>query len=382
MDFSLSDSQKVLRDQIIRFAQKELSPGARDRDRTSHFSHDLWRKCAEMGLQGLPIPVEYGGSGLDPVSTVIAIEALGYGCEDGGLVFSICAHMLACAVPIWLYGTEEQKQKYLPGLCDGSIIAVNAMTEPEGGSDAFNMRTRAEAQGSGFAINGNKIFGSNGPVADLAVAYVATDKGKGFLGGITAFLVPTGSTGFAKGQTFEKMGLRTCPIGELVFDEVRVEADQVLGTVGGGGPIFNRSMEWERICLVAAHVGKMEWLIEKAIDYVRTRKSFGKPIGQHQAVAHKIADMKVRLEASRLLVCRSAARLQKKSTVGMDAALTKLFVSEALVTTAKDTLQIMGGYGFMAEYDVERVLRDAMAAPIYSGTSEMQRNIIAQWLGL
>ena len=382
MDFSLTDSQKALREQIIRFARKELSPGARERDRDHAFSRDLWLKCGEMGLQGLPVPMEYGGSGLDPLSTVLAIEALGYACEDSGLVFSICAHMLACTVPIWLYGSEAQKAKYLPRLCSGDLIAVNAMTEPEGGSDAFNMRTRARPDGGGFSITGNKIFGSNGPVAGLAVLYAATDPEKGFLGGVTAFLVEEGTPGFSRGQTFEKMGLRTCPIGELVFDEVRVDAGQVLGTVGGGGPIFNRSMEWERICLVAAHVGKMEWLVEKSIAYARSRKSFGKPIGHNQAISHKIADMKVRLETSRLLTYRAASQLQKKSTVGLDAAMTKLHVSEALVATARDAMQIMGGYGYMVEYDVERSLRDAMSAPIYSGTSEMQRNIIAQWLGL
>lgn len=382
MDFSLTDAQKTLRDHIVRFARNELSPGARDRDRDHAFPHDLWQKCGEFGLQGLPLPAEYGGAGLDPLSTALAIEALGYGCEDAGLVFSVCAHMLACAVPLWLHGTEAQKRRWLPDLCSGRLIAVNAMTEPAGGSDAFNMATRATATADGFSISGTKIFASNGPVADLAVVYAATDKTKGFLGGVTAFLVPAGTPGFSKGQTFEKMGLRTCPIGELVFDDVRVGPENVLGTVGGGGPIFNQSMEWERICLVAAHVGRMEWILERTIAYARDRKSFGKPIGQYQAVSHRIADMKLRLETSRLMTRRAAWLLSRKSSPGLDAALTKLCVSEALVVTARDALQIMGGYGFMTEYDIERAVRDAQAATIYSGTSDMQRNIVAQWLGL
>lgn len=382
MDFTLTDEQKSLREQIIRFARKELSPGAADRDARHEFSRDLWRKCAGMGLQGLPIPQEYGGTGLDPVSVVIAIDALGYGCEDNGLVFSICAHMLACAVPLWLYGSEEQKRHFLPRMCSGELVAVNAMTEPESGSDAFALRTRAEPTEGGFALTGNKVFGSNGPVADVALVYAATDAAKGFLGGVTGFVLPLETRGCSRGQLFEKMGLRTCPVGELVFDDVRLGHDTVLGKVGGGGPIFARSMEWERICLVAAHCGHMERLIDQCVAYAKTRKSFGKPIGDYQAIAHKIADMKVRLEASRLLTYRAAAQLDRRSSLGMDAAITKLFVSEALVQTARDAMQIFGGNGYMVDYGIERSVRDSLAATIYSGSSEMQRNIISNWLGL
>ncbi len=382
MDFSLTEEQVSLRDQIIRFAQNELSPGARERDANHEFSHELWLKCGEMGLQGLPIPEEYGGAGMDPLTTVIAIEALGYGCSDGGLVFSICAHMLACAVPIWLHASEEQKQRYLPDLCSGKIIAVNAMTEPDGGSDAFNMKTRATEDGDEFIIRGNKTFCSNGPIADLAILYTSTDANKGFLGGVTAFLVEADTPGYIRGQRFEKMGLRTNQNGELAFDDMRVPKSAIMGKHGSGGPVFAQSMEWERICLVAAHVGKMENLLDQAIDYAKTRKSFGKKISEYQAVSHKIADMKIRLEAARLLTYRAASQLGTKSTVGMDAAITKVFVSESLIKTAMETVQVLGGYGFMTEYDVERSLRDSFASTIYSGTSEMQRNIIAQWLGL
>lgn len=382
MDFSLTDDQRSLRDQIIRFGQNELSPGARQRDAAQQFPHDLWLKCGEMGLQGLPIPTEYGGTGLDPLSTVIAIEALGYSCEDTGLVFAICAHMLACAVPIWLHGSEEQKQKYLPDMCSGQKIAVNAMTEPEGGSDAFNMHTRAVENDHGHLINGTKIFASNAPVADIAILYASTNPDRAFIGGITAFVVEATTPGYIRGQKFEKMGLRTCPIGELVFDDLQVGPDNVLAKVGNGGPVFSQSMEWERICLVAAHVGKMEWLLERAIDYAKNRSAFGQKIGGFQGVSHKIADMKVRLEAARLLTYRAASMLGTRNSVALDAAITKLFVSEELIKSALDAIQVMGGYGFMAEYDVERSLRDSVAGTIYSGTSEMQRNIIANWLGL
>ena len=382
MDFSLSSDQTALRDQIVRFAQNELSPGAGARDASGEFSRELWLKCGEMGLQGLPIPEEFGGSGLDPLSTVIGIEALGYGCEDGGLVFAICAHMLACAVPVWLHGSDEMKQKYLPRMCSGDLLAVNAMTEPESGSDAFALRTRAVANDSGFTISGTKIFASNSPTADVAVLYANTDPKKAFLGGVTAFLVDADTPGYVRGQTFDKMGLRTCDIGELVFDNMQVSADAVIGQVGGGGVLFAQSMDWERICLVAAHVGTMQRLLEQAIEFAKTRKSFGRKIGEYQAISHKIADMKVRLEAARLLTWRAATKLGTRTSVGIDAAITKLFVSEALVRSALDTIQVMGGYGFMTEYNVERALRDSIGGTIYSGTSEIQRNIIAQWLGL
>lgn len=382
MDFSLTEQQRVLKDQITRFARGELSPGAMERDEAHEFSRELWRKCGAMGLQGLPVDPNYGGAGADPLSTAIGLEALGRGCDDGGLVFAVCAHLLACVVPIWKHGSEDIKTRYLPRLCDGTLVAVNAMTEPGGGSDAFSMKTRAVAEGDDFVITGSKIFSSNGPVADVALVYAATAPEKGFMGGITAFLVEAGTPGFRRGQTFRKMGLNTCPIGELVFDDVRVPKTQIVGGVGGGGPIFSQSMEWERICLVAAHVGSMERLLDQAVDYARTRTSFGQKIGHYQAVAHKIADMKVRLEASRLLVYRAASMLGERQSVGMDASITKLFVSESLVRSALDTVQVLGGYGFMAEYGAERALRDAVAGTIYSGTSEMQRNIIAKWLGL
>ncbi|KCZ94553.1 acyl-CoA dehydrogenase family protein [Hyphomonas johnsonii] len=382
MDFSFNADQRALRDQIIKFARKELNHDVVERDAAKTFPRDLWLKCGDMGLQGLTVPEEFGGANLDSLTTAIAIEALGYGCEDSGLVFAVCAHLLACVTPIWKYGTQEQKERYLPDLCSGRRIAVNAMTEPESGSDAFNMRTRARRDGDDYIINGVKTFSSNGPIADVAVVYARTDDTKGYLGGITGFLVDKGTPGFMPGQAFDKSALRTCPIGELVFEDVRVPESAIIGKVGAGGPIFNQSMEWERTCLVAAHLGKMERLLEKSIDYAKTRSSFGKLIGQNQAVSHRIVDMKVRLEAARLLTYRAAMRLETSKAVGLDASMAKLFTSEALLETAIDTVRVLGGYGLMTEYGAERALRDAMAGTIYSGTNDMQRNIIAGWLGL
>ncbi len=382
MDFTLTQDQKVFRNEIIRFAKKELNDGVIERDRNQEFPHDLWLKCGEMGLQGLPVPEEYGGVGLDPLSTALALEALGYGCEDGGLAFSICAHLLACVIPIWKHGNDEQKAKYLPKLTDGTMIAVNAMSEPGSGSDAYAMKTRAVKDGDGYRINGTKIWSTNGPVADLAVVYAVTDAEKGYYGGISIFLVEKDTPGFSPGQKFEKMGLRTSPIGEIVLEDVWVPDSAMLGEVGAGTLIFTQSMEWERVCIGAMHCGTMNRLMDKAIRYARQRESFGQKISKYQAVSHKIVDMKIRLEAARLLAYKAATRLDKARDVAIDASMTKVFISEALVQTALDTVQIFGGNGFTTDYQVERTLRDAVGGKIYSGTNEVQRNILAKWLGL
>jgi alkylation response protein AidB-like acyl-CoA dehydrogenase len=382
MEFSFTDEQKLLRDNIVKFAQGELNKDVVGRDSEQAFSATLWRRCAEIGIQGLPVPEEYGGSGVDTLSCAIALEALGYGCRDGGLVFSLCAHVLACVVPLWSHGNADQKKRYLPGLCDGSLIGMHAITEPGSGSDSFAMRTRAERDGNGWRLNGTKTFVSNGPVGDVAIVFAVTDASKGFHGGITAFILEKDMAGFSSSKKFEKMGLRTSPVGELAIQDVHVPETAVLGSVGGGSTIFATAMDWERILLVASHVGAIERLLETSISYARTRSQFGQTIGKFQAVAHKIADMKAQLEAARLLTYRSAWRLGNLRNASLDASITKLFVSESLVKAALDTVQIHGGYGFMAEYEVERALRDAVGSTIYSGTSEMQRNIIARWLGL
>ena len=382
MDFSYSTEQRALREQIIEFARDVLSEGAAERDRNATFSRELWQKCGEFGLPGMLVNEEYGGLGVDPLSCAIGLEAFGYGCRDGGLVFSVCAHLLSCVVPIWKHGTEEQKARYLPGLCDGTLVGGNATTEPGSGSDAFAMRTRAEACDGGYRINGTKMFVSNGPVADVLLVYAVTDSSKGYHGGVTAFLVETKASGLQARSKIEKMGLRSSPLGELVFDDVIVPFDAVMGGVGGGSPIFTESMDWERTLLFAAHVGTMERLLEQAVSHARMRSQFGQAIGKFQGVAHRIADMKVSLEAARLLVYRAASRLGRSKAAALDAAICKLFVSEAFVKTAMDAVQIYGGYGYTTEYEVERILRDAMGSTLYSGTSEMQRNIIGRWLGL
>lgn len=382
MDLALTQEQNSLRENIISFARRELNEHVRSRDREHTFPRHEWRRCAEIGIQGLPVPEQYGGTGLDPLSTAIALEALGYGCEDGGLVFSLCAHLLSCVVPIWKHGSEAQKEQLLPRLCDGSLVGVLAMTEPNSGSDAYSIRTSAEPVAGGYRINGTKIFVSNATVADVAIVFAVTDARKAFHGGISAFIVERGAPGFRVGQTFEKMGLHTAPLAEIVCEDVVVGPEALLGDLGAGAAIFTDSMDWERTCLFASQVGTMERLLERSIKHARTRHQFGQTIGKFQAVSHKISDMKLRLEAARLLTYRAAWSLDRSRDASLYASLAKLYVSESLLQTAMDSVQIHGGYGYVAEYDLERCLRDAVAATIYSGTSEMQRNMIARWLGL
>ncbi len=380
--FSLSKDQIELRESTSSFAREHLVDDIVERDRLQIFSRELWERCGLERLQGLPVPQSYGGRGLDPLSTAAALEGLGYGCTDSGLAFSIAAHLLACVVPIWKHGDESLKERYLADLCSGRKIAVNAMTEPQSGSDAFSMQTVAVSTEDGFVLNGTKTLATNAPLADVGLVYAMTDPRKGYYGGVTAFVVDIPSAGLRTGPNLEKSGLRTVPFGEIVFEDCFVPVQNVVGKPGGGGQIFAESMDWERGLLGAIHVGTMQRLMELAIERARTRKQFGQPIGKFQSVSHRIADMKVRLEAARLMVYHTAARLEATRSVSLDAAIAKLFVSESLMETAIDTVRTFGGWGLLTSNEVERAMRDSVASTLYSGTSDMQRNVIARWMGL
>jgi alkylation response protein AidB-like acyl-CoA dehydrogenase len=381
VDFELSEEQRSLRQSIVEFASRELNEDVVQRDKTAAFSRESWAKCADLGLLGLPVPKEYGGVGADVFTTVIALEALGYACTDNGLVFSLNAQMWACETPIIHFGTEEQKQRYLPGLSDGSLLAAHAMSEPGSGSDAFGLSTVAERCHGGYVLTGTKTFVTNAPEADLYVVFATIDPSLGFAG-ITGFLVEKGTRGLSVGQPLSKMGLRTSPMSEVILESCEVGEDAVLGEPGGGMAVFNSSMVLERGCILASAVGAMERQLEQSIDYAQERKQFGKSIGSFQAVANPLVDMKIRLETARLLLYRLAWLLDSGRPATLDSALVKLYLSDSYLRSSLDALQVHGGYGYMTEYELEREVRDAVGSRLYSGTSEIQYNIAARSLGL
>ena len=381
MDFSWTEEQLKYKQAVIEFAQKELNKGLIDRDRQGELSRENWKKCAQMGILGLATPEEYGGSATDIVTTMLVMEGLGYGCRDNGLIFAMNAQMWSVQHPILTFGTEAQKQKYLPGFCSGEIIGAHGMSEADSGSDAYSLRTRAERTSAGYVLNGSKMFVTNAPVADMSVIFATVDPTKG-RGGVTAFLVDKGTPGFRVSRNIEKMGLRTSPMGELILEDCVLPEDSRLGPDGAGTSILNSSMEWERSCILGSHVGAMERQLEECIRYARERRQFGQAIGKFQSVANRIADMKVRLETARLLLYKVAWLNQNGKSAVMEAALAKLYLSESYVSSSMDAIRTYGGSGYMSALEVERDLRDAIGGTIYSGTSDIQRMIIARWLGL
>ena len=381
MDLSFTAEQLALRGEIVKFARKELNAGIAERDRQHGFSRELWGKCAEMGIQGLPFPQEYGGSAADILTTMLAMEGLGYGCLDSGLIFAINAQMWAVQTPLWNFGTEEQKRRYLPRLCSGESIGAHAMSEPGSGSDSSALATTAVRRGDRWVLNGAKTFVTNAPIADVFVIFATTDRAKGFMG-VTGFVVEKGAPGLKVGNPIEKMGLRTSPMAEVILEDCEIPLDGLLGREGGGAAVFSSSMEWERGCLLASYIGAMERQLETCIAYATSRRQFNRPIGKFQSVANKIVDMKVRLETSRLILYRVGWLKSAQQEAVMDAAIAKLHLSESWVQSCLDAIQIHGGYGYMTEFELERDLRDSIAGRIYSGTSEIQRNIIAAQLGL
>jgi alkylation response protein AidB-like acyl-CoA dehydrogenase len=381
MDFSFDADQLAFRDSVLHFAQTELNDDLIQKERSGQFNALAFKKCAEFGIQGLPIPVEYGGSAADPLTVVIAMEALGYGCQDNGLLFSINAQMWSFEIPVLEFGTEAQKFKYLPPLCRGDMVAVHAMTEPESGSDAFSLRAQAVKRDGKYVLNGTKTFITNAPIADAILVFATLDRHKG-MQGISAFIVDKGTPGLSAGRHLEKMGLRTSPMSEVVLEDCEIPEENRLGLEGAGAAIFNCSMEWERGSILASYLGTMQRQLETCVKYARERKQFGRPIGRFQAIAHRVANMKVRLEAARWLVYHVAWLKQQGKSAILDAAVAKLSVSESLVQSCLDAIQIHGGYGYMTDFGIERDLRDSISATIYSGTSEIQRNIIAAMMGL
>ncbi len=380
MDFSWTAEQLELERAVNEFARLELNEGILERDREGAFPLEAWRKCAAFGIQGLPMPAPYGG-GSDILTTILVMQTLGRACRDNGLLFAINAHMWSAEMPLLLFGTEEQKRKYLGPMCRGEIISGNGSTEPDTGSDVFAMKTTAVRKGDRYVLNGTKMFVTNAPMAGVLVIYATLDPARG-IGGLCAFLVERSFKGFSLGKDISKMGLRTSPMAEVILEECEVPVENRLGSEGSGMAAFNCSMEWERACILASCIGTMERQLEACVAYARGRRQFGKPIGSFQSVSNRIADMKVRIETGKLLLYKIGWLARAGKKVHLEAAMAKLYVSEAFVQSCLDALQIHGGYGYMTEFEHERMLRDAIASRIYSGTSEIQRNLIAHLLGL
>ena len=376
----VTPEQAEFYDNVLAFA-RTLPRDTRDRDRTETFSREAWERCGEFGSQGMPAPAEFGGGGADVVTTMLGLEALGYGCTDAGLVFTINAHMWTSVVPLWRYGTPDQQARWLPGLISGQFIGCHTITEPGAGSDAFGMKATATPTDRGWALNGAKTFITNAPVADLFIVFARSGEGIGPFG-ISAFLVPKGTPGLTVGNPLEKMGLRTSPMAEVFLDDCVVPADAMLGHDGQGGELFQSSMRWERACIMSSQVGVMRRTLEACVTYARERRQFGKPIAKFESVADKIADMKIAVDASRALVLRVGWLMDQGRDAMLEAAVAKTFVSEAAVRTQLGAVQVFGGYGYMTEYEIERGLRDAVGGTLYSGTSEIQRRVIARGLGL
>ncbi len=383
MDFSWTPEQLRMRDSILEFAAAHLDGDVVTRDREATFPHELWKECADFGLLSMSVPSAFNSTGVDTdlMSAAVAMEALGYGSSDNGLSFAVAAQMWTVQHPIARFGTDEQKQRYLPAMCAGELIGAHAVTEPEAGSDHMAMATLAEPADGGYRLTGVKRYITLAPIADVALVFATLDRDRGRWG-LTAFLVDTDSAGCTLTDQRDKMGLRTVPMGDIVLDGCYVPAAQRLGSEGAGASISGGALGVERTFILASQIGAMERQVEKAIDYAKTRRQFGRPIGKFQSVSNRIADMKLALETARLLLYRTVWLLERDESVTLEAALLKLHLSETFVASSLDAIRIHGGSGYLAETGVERDLRDAIGGVLYAGTSDIQRVLIARMLGL
>ncbi|MBS2536878.1 acyl-CoA dehydrogenase family protein [Catenulispora sp. NF23] len=377
MKLDLEPETHQMRDLVRDFARSKLNGAA---DPHPEQFRARWRAAADLGLTGCCAPVEHGGSGMGAADTAGVLEALGEGTGDTGFAFSVAAHLLACVTPLVHFGSEEQKRRWLPGLCSGELIAAHAVTEPEAGSDAMHLRTRAERVGDHYLITGVKAFITNAPVADIFIVQAATEPDGGVFG-LTTFLVEAGTPGLGIGRPESKVGLHGSPMAEIHLDGCTVPVDHVLGVPGGGASVFTASMHWERTCLFAVYLGAMKRVIDSTVAYVRQREQFGTPIGAFQAVSHRVVDMLLRYEGARLLLYKAAHDLDQGAVDGVSAALAKIAVSEAAVQVGLDAIQLRGAQGVM-HGEAEQMLRDCLPSRIFSGSNEIQRNNVARVLRL
>lgn len=382
MDFGWAKDQENYKSAVRDFAKQELGSQTINHDRESSFPREDWKKCADFGIQSLSVPEAYSGrQSRDFLSGMLAMEALGYACADNGLAFALNAQIWTVQLPIVEFGTEEQKQRFLPGLCAGQMIGAHAITEEESGSDVFAMTTRAEKTADGYLLNGIKRYVSLAPVADLALLFATVDPSLGKWG-VTAFLVETDRPGVRRGPEREKMGLRSTPMSDLILEDCLLPEENRLGAEGAGLSLSTRSLEWERCCILASQLGAMERQLEDCIAFAKNRERFGQPIGKFQAVSHRLVEMRLRLETSRLLLYKVAWLKQSGQSALLEASLLKLHLSESFTASSLDAIRVQGGHGYMTGNEVERDLRDSVGGLLYAGTSDIQRNIIAGLMSL
>jgi len=375
MDFALNEEQKLFRKVVRDFAEKEIMPRAQEIDEKGEFPWDIIHKMADLGLMGLPFPEEYGGAGADTISYAIAVEELAR--ASGSVAITYSAHISLACTPIYLFGTEEQKRKYLVPMASGEKLGAFGLTEPGAGSDAAAIKTRAVLDGDEWVINGQKIFITNGSVADVVIIAAVTDPAKGKRG-ISNFIIEKGTPGFKIGREEDKMGLRGSVTSELIFENCRIPKENLLGKEGQGYKQFLITLDGGRIGIGAMALGLGQAALEAAVKYAKERVQFGQPIANFQAIQWMIADMATELEAARLLVYRAAWLKDQGVRFTKEAAMAKLYASEAAERACYKALQIHGGYGYTREYPVERFYRDNRLTAIGEGTSEIQRLVIAR----
>lgn len=373
MDFSRTPEQDALYASMLRLGREVIAPGAADRDRDGRWDPDVWKQLAAAGVAGLPIPALYGGSGGSVIDCCLVNEALAEGGHDGGLNLSLGAHWVIGSVPIWLHGTEQQRQRWLPGLCDGSLIGAWASTEPEAGSDAAAIRTTARRDGDDWVLDGTKLFITNGPIADVCTVLARAEQGP------TAFIVDTTNPGFRVGRELDKLGCRSSPTAEIHLQDCRVGPDAVLGELGSAlWRVAFECFDWERTVMLAGGVGGMRAGLDDAIRYAKAREQFGKPIAHFQAIAHKLADMEINYQVVRNAVYKAAWLKEQGQPHQVEASVAKVLLGRLSVENALEAIQIHGGYGYLRDFPAERGLRDAKLASIGGGTTEIQKMIIAR----
>ncbi|MBQ1471938.1 MAG: acyl-CoA dehydrogenase [Eubacterium sp.] len=375
MNFLQTKEQEFVRKMVRDFAETEVEPLAADIDKEHRFPEETVAKMAELGMLGIPFPTKYGGAGGDEVSYAITVEELARVCASTAVIVS--AHTSLCCWPIYAYGTEEQKMKYLPDLLKGRKLGAFGLTEPNAGTDAGGQQTRAVLDGDEWVLDGAKVFITNGGYADTFVVMAMTDKKKGTHGGISSFIVEKGDPGFSIGKTEDKMGIHASSTTELIFQNCRIPKDRLLGEVGDGFKVALSTLDGGRIGIASQALGIAQGAFDVTVDYMKARKQFGKKLSQMEGLQFEMADLKTRIEAARLLVYKAAFLEDAHQKYGEAAAMAKLFAAETAMKVTTKCVQFHGGYGYTADYPVERMMRDAKITEIYEGTSEVQKMVIA-----